>query len=370
MTIGVDRSAKVEQAGYTSGLVRRDEPFLREAALASIPRNAPAGSHFVRTHGAVPSGSPSRQRPGPGLRIDGAVARPLDFTVHALRRRPQHEICAVLECAGNGRRHFVPPADGDQWGDGAVSCARWSGVPLAALLEEAGVSPDATALACHGESSLDSGGFVRGLPLDAALRRDVVVALVHEDEPLRPEHGAPLRLVVPGWYGVAWTKWLTRVEVLDRPFTGYWNTERYIVRRPGEPDRPLTTLPCKAVVTSPRELVTCRPCEPVDLRGFAWSGHATVNAVDVSDDGGATWWPTALEPGDGPWAWSSWSARWWPPAVPGRYELVVRATDATGHVQPPAEDVEWNVFGYGWDGRPVVVADVLEHQDQSGEAAS
>lgn len=330
-------------------LVRSEDPHLREAPVEALSTPVtPPELHFVRSHGVVPDTT------GWSLTVDGSVDTPLTLGLDDLAVLPQHEVTAVCECAGNGRKHFAAvhpePVEGDPWGAGAVSCSAWSGPRLVELLARAGVGPGAVDLACVGASTeLHDGeeGFTRGLPLPAALSPDTIVAVRHGGEPLTPPHGAPARLVVPGLHGVAWVKWLTRLRVLDCRWTGYWNTHKYVLRRPGAPDQVIERLGCKAVLTTPQEGDTVGG--EVAVRGVAWSGWGRITAVDLSDDGGRTWTPAELDAPASPYAWTPFSATW-RPRGPGGQRLRARATDVAGRVQPAPEEVVWNVEGYLFDG--------------------
>lgn len=324
--------------------VASDSPHLAEADLGSLDQLAMAPEqHFVRTHGITPSLDAQSWR----LVVDGAVKTPLSLDLAELRRRPRHSVLAVMECAGNGRRYFTDPVDGDPWGDGAASCSQWSGIRLADLLAEAHPAGDAVDVVCVGASSEADADFARGLPLAVALAPETLVAFEHGGRPLLPEHGAPLRLVVPTWYGVAWVKWLHRLTVSTTPYRGYWNTERYVLRKPGRADEPLGVLRCKSVITAPRAGSTAA-AGPLRVAGLAWSGAGPVSAVEVSTDAGRTWQPAEITESAGSMGWVRWRAVLELP--PGQHAVRSRATDSAGRVQPAPEQVKWNAFGYGYDG--------------------
>jgi DMSO/TMAO reductase YedYZ molybdopterin-dependent catalytic subunit len=308
----------------------------------------PPGLHYVLTHYDIPAVDPVSWT----LEVGGAVERPLRLDLTAVRARPAHTARVTLECAGNGRARLEPRPVSQPWLLEAVGTADWTGTSLAGLLAEAGLSPGAVDVvftgADHGVERGVEQDYARSLPVAEALRPDVLLAWDMNGGPLPPQHGAPLRLVVPGWYGMAHVKWLTRIEVLERPFDGFQNAVAYRLKtEPGDPGAPVDRIRPRALLAPPGwpDFMTrerfLRP-GPVVLQGRAWSGRAPVTDVEVSTDGGLTWTPADLAPPDPahPYAWRSWTVPW--TATPGRYELVVRAGDAGG--RQPLEQ-EWNRQG-------------------------
>src|SRR5215213_3244820 len=306
----------------------------------------PPGLHYVLTHYDIPAVDPSSWQ----LEITGAVDRPLALGLDELARRPAVTSRVLLECAGNGRARLEPRPVSQPWLLEAVGTAEWTGTPLAPLLEEAGISPDAVDVvftgADHGVERGVEQDYARGLPLAEAMRPEVLLVWAMNGVPLPPQHGAPLRLLVPGWYGMAHVKWLTRVEVLDRPFAGFQNATAYRLKvDAGDVGEPVTRIAPRALLSPPGwpDFMTrerfLRP-GPVTLTGRAWSGRAPVSRVEVSTDGGGTWADAVLAPvdPDHPHAWRAWSYEW--TAAPGRAELLARATDDAGDTQPVEQ--EWN----------------------------
>ena len=296
----------------------------------------PNAAHYVRDHFPIPH-APAE------LAVDGAVDKPRRFTMVELRAMSQRTLAVTLECAGNGRAFLEPPAPGEQWRLGAVSTAEWTGVALRHVL--AAVSPRASAVevlfvgADHGTPK-DLGrdiSFERSLPIADALRGDVLVAFEMNGEPLPSEHGAPLRLVVPGWYGVASVKWLTRISLIERAFEGFFQKERYVVGR--EPVRRI--LP-RAVITEPADGARV-PRAPMVVRGRAWSGHAPVDLVEVSSDGGYSWHPADLGPANSRYAWREWTTTV-EPGVRTDISILAYAVDTDGEQQPIAQNR--NALGY------------------------
>lgn len=284
----------------------------------------PATRHYVRSHFAFPA-------PPAGLAISGAVRTAATLSLDDLRALPQRTALVTLECAGNGRGYLRPPAPGEQWALGAVSTAEWTGATLRALLEPRGLSPAVVEILFRGadRGPVAAAGadlaFERSLPLERALADDVIVAHAMNGAPIPPEHGAPLRLVVPTWYGMASVKWLAEVVALERPFRGFYQAERYV-----SGDEPLRGVKPRAVIVAPLGEVPAGTAATV--RGYAWSGQGGITRVGLSTDGGATWRDTTLGPEASPAAWREWSFAWTPQA--GTHDIVARATDRSGETQP------------------------------------
>jgi DMSO/TMAO reductase YedYZ molybdopterin-dependent catalytic subunit len=310
----------------------------------------PAGLHYVLTHYDVPAVDPASWR----LVVDGSVDRGLALSLDDLRQRPSVTRQVTMECAGNGRARLSPRPLSQPWLLEAVGSAEWTGTPLRPLLEEAGLSSGAVELVFSGLDQGIEGGveqrYQRSLTVAETLQRDdLLLAWAMNDQPLPPQHGFPLRLVVPGWYGMASVKWLARITATEERFAGYQHVHAYRYRlHPDEPGRPVTRIAPRSLLVPPgipefmsrRRFVPLAPCR---LEGRAWSGWGPIAQVEVSADGGRTWEPAELDPPAGPHAWQRWSAIW-EPAEPGDYELCCRATDASGRGQPT--DPQWNLGGY------------------------
>jgi sulfane dehydrogenase subunit SoxC len=309
----------------------------------------PVGLHYLLTHYDIPDVDPVAWR----LEVDGLVERPLSFSLEDLRARPASELAVTMECAGNGRARIEPHVVSQPWLLEAVGTARWRGTPLAPLLEEAGVREGAVEVLFTG---LDRGvegeeeqWYARSLPLDGALGDDVILAYEINGAPLPPQHGFPVRLLVPGWYGMTSVKWLARVTVLDQPFDGYQQRHSYRLRQEEDEDgEPLSRMRVRALMVPPgipefvsrARFVSAGACV---LQGRAWSGVAEIERVEVSTDGGRTWADAELAPESlGRWAWRAWRFVW--QATPGEHELCCRARDAAGNVQPL--ESPWNLGGY------------------------
>jgi DMSO/TMAO reductase YedYZ molybdopterin-dependent catalytic subunit len=301
---------------------------------------------YVRNHNAIPS-------PPPTLVVDGAVEAPLSLTMAQLRELSPRSLVATLECAGNGRAFLDPPVEGEQWRLGAVSTARWTGVPLRAVLDLAGVDRDAPEVLCAGAdagSPKEAGrplAFERSLPMAKALHADTLLAYEMNDVPVPTTHGGPLRLVVPGWYGMASVKWLARISALRGPFGGFYQRDRYVVD-----GAPLREIEPRAIVIAPADGATVSRGTAVRIRGFAWSGRAPIEAVEVATDGGGSWQAAMLDVSDSIAAWRPWELSWTPERS-GTVAIIPRARDARG-AQPLAP--RRNPLGYANNAaRPVRV---------------
>jgi len=309
----------------------------------------PVGLHYLLIHYDIPQVDAEAWR----LEVDGLVERPTSLSLADLRARPPVEVVATMECAGNGRAALDPRPVSQPWLLEAVGTGRWGGVPLRALLDEAGVADGAVEVLFTG---LDRGieneeeqWFQRSLPLAEALRDEVLLAHALNGRPLPPQHGFPLRLVVPGWYGMTNVKWLSRITVIGEPFTGFQQARGYHLRQdPDEQGVPLSRMAPRALMVPPgipdfmsrKRTVAAGPCL---LSGRAWSGQAPVAGVEVSVDDGASWASAVLGPPDlGPWAWRGWTYEW--SASPGAYVLSCRARDEAGNEQPL--EPPWNAGGY------------------------
>jgi DMSO/TMAO reductase YedYZ molybdopterin-dependent catalytic subunit len=308
----------------------------------------PPGLHYLLVHYDIPAVDPAAWRLGVG----GRVERELELSLEDLRARPAVTVPVTMECAGNGRARLDPRPVSQPWLSEAVGTAEWTGTPLAPLIEEAGLAADALEVVFTGLDRGVEGGeeqvYERSLPVADALGDDVLLAYDMGGAPLLPQHGFPLRLMVPGWYGMTSVKWLRRITVVAEPFTGYQNATAYRFRQdPDEPGTPVTRMEPRSLMVPPGipDFLTRRRFVgpgPVRLEGRAWSGWGPIERVEVSVDGGATWRAAELGEPPGPAAWTPWSIDW--EAPPGEYELCARAHDATGRSQPEAP--QWNVGGY------------------------
>ncbi|MFJ3669440.1 sulfite oxidase [Streptomyces sp. NPDC090106] len=351
-----DASAPARLAGTDEGI------GLDELALAArnhgLPLEAlrhdrtPPGLHYVLTHYDIPYVPDDTSW---RLTVGGLVRRPLDLDLADLRAHPQVTTRVTLECAGNGRALLTPRPVSQPWLLEAVGTADWTGVPLRLLLAAAGVEPGAVDVvftgADHGVERGVEQDYRRALPLEVAAGDDpdVLVAYAMNGAALPPQHGHPLRLVVPGWYGMAQVKWLRDITVTDREFTGFQQSVAYRLRQhPDDEGEPVTRIAPRALLVPPgfpdfmSRTRVVRP-GPVALEGRAWSGRAPVTRAEVSTDGGLSWQEAEWDSGTGHrWAWRRWRLTW--TATPGRHVLSARATDAEGHTQPLEQP--WNRGGF------------------------
>jgi DMSO/TMAO reductase YedYZ molybdopterin-dependent catalytic subunit len=337
-----------KSAGPAGGLiVRQRQPDNLESPFEVLDAFlVPNERFYVRNHFAAPKIDARAWR----LRVEGAVEKPLEIGYDELLKLPSHSQVALLECAGNGRVFLTPKARGVGWGFGAVGTAEWTGVPLAEMLERAGVRSSAVEVVLEGadsgsvEEEPKSPGaihFARSLPLAKARKPEVLLAYRMNGKELPAAHGYPLRAVVAGWYGMASVKWLTRVVVVDRPFQGYFQTfdYTYFERRDGLPViTPITELEVKASIARPALQEVVPADQPYRVHGAAWSGEADVTQVEVSTDNGRNWSKAQLLDKPAKYAWRFWEYRWQTPSQPGPQVLMARATDSRGRTQPAQRD--------------------------------
>ncbi|MBX6425168.1 MAG: sulfite oxidase [Variibacter sp.] len=318
----------------------------------------PIDAFFVRNNGLLPDVAPA-QTDAWTLTIDGEVERPQRWTLAELKQQFEVvSVTAVLECAGNGRSGFDPPTDGLQWANGAVACGRWEGVRLADVLAASAPKPSAVYTGHYSPDVMADGSgrpaLSRGLPLAKAMAPETLLAFSLNGEPLPTLHGGPLRIVAPGYPGSAWQKWLSRIAIRDREHDGEKMTgTNYRLPRsplaPGAPINPadfvvITDMPVKSLITFPAEGFVAPAGRPLEVRGFAWSGHTPVASVAVSIDGGATWTEAALESAVDRFAWRRFRIAL-RPQTQGPVTIAARATDAVGRSQPLGS-APWNPRGY------------------------
>jgi DMSO/TMAO reductase YedYZ molybdopterin-dependent catalytic subunit len=346
---GLARAGKPEGGPPFSGLITREsKPENYESPFSALDGFiTPTNLFFVRTHFGIFKAPDARAW---RLKVEGAVEHPLDLTYEDLRKMPARTQVALLECAGNGRVFLVPKASGLLWEMGAVGNAEWTGVPLAAVLERAGVKAGAVEVIAEGADSGEirdeprSPGeihFARSLPLEKARQPEVLLAYRMNGEDLTAAHGYPVRLLVPGWYGTASIKWLQRLVVTDRPFGGFFQTLHYshFQRRHGEPTLvPTTQTQVKAQIARPAHGEVVKADLAYRVRGAVWAGESEVKKVEVSTDGGKTWKEAELLDRSVRHAWRLWEHEWQTPARAGRYTVLARATDKQGQVQPMERD--------------------------------
>jgi len=308
----------------------------------------PLGLHYLLIHFDIPLLDPASY----SLRIGGHVRRPLDLSLDELTARPATTIAVTLECAGNGRARLSPRPLSQPWLGEAVGNAEWTGTSLRAILDEAGLRDGAIDVVFTGHDRGVQGGvdqvYERSLSVADATREEVLLAYAVNRRPLPPQHGFPLRLIVPGWYGMTDVKWLRSITVTDRPFEGFQQATAYHFRtQDGETGEPVQRMRPRALMVPPGFpdfMSRTRFLEPSVqvVEGRAWSGRGRIARVDFSDDGGRTWSAAELSRPGGQYSWSRWTYRW-DARKPGEYELCARAADAAGNEQPV--DNDWNLEG-------------------------
>ncbi|RDK01020.1 oxidoreductase [Paraburkholderia lacunae] len=338
------------QTAIEDGLiVHRAHPLNCETSIPALIGGVvmPNAHFYVRNHFQIPRLDSAAFR----LTVGGLVDRPLSLSLRDLHNMRSQTQVVTLECAGNGRTKFHPAVDGEKWELGAVSTAEWTGVPLVEVLDRAGVCPAAREVLFRGADGgtvTDLPGpirFERSLQLGHARDPDLLLAYAMNGEPLPIQHGHPLRLVVPGWYAVASVKWLSEIEIIDKPFDGYYQANKYWYEweRNGRAVRePVTLQQVRALITDPMSDQEVRR-GALAIRGVAWSGAAPIAHVEVSV-GGGSWQEAHLISERKRHSW-----QWWELITrtnePGVVTLRARATDLAGRSQP--ECAEWNRLGYG-----------------------
>jgi sulfite oxidase len=346
------------------------EPLVLETPLHLLDdETTPEDRFFVRNNGLEPA--PVADPEAWSFSVDGEVERPLRLALGDLKRRYEPKtLRMVLECGGNGRSAFVPLPPGNPWTQGGVGCAVWTGVPLADVLHEAGLTESARFTAHYGADPHVSGdpgkpAISRGVPIAKALEEHTLLAWDMNGQPLPPAHGGPLRLVVPGWPGSLSQKWLTRIWIRDREHDGPGMTGTSY-RVPSEPIAPgsdgsgvtfrvLESMPVRSILTCPAG-GTSFPSgtRQIAVQGAAWAGDGEVARVDLSSDYGATWAPAILAPPRNRYDWVRFAATLTLPSD-GYFEIWARATDTDGHAQP-FRPANWNPHGYGCNAmQPVTI---------------
>lgn len=309
----------------------------------------PVGMHYLLSHFDIPNVHAETWQ----LTVNGLVAHPVTLSLGEIVKRPVVTQTITMECAGNGRALLEPRYVSQPWFTEALGTVEWTGTPLHAILTEVGVDPRAVEIVFTG---LDQGveddeihHYQRSLTVEDAIREEVLLAYAMNGEALQPQHGYPLRLVVPGWYGMGNVKWLCRIEAVAAPFKGYYMEKAYrYTQTEDEAGEPVTLMKVRALMVPPgipdwktrQRLVEAGP---VKLMGRAWAGRSRIVRVEVSVDGGTTWALADLEKQTSTHAWQAWSFSW--QAESGQHVLCVRATDAENNTQPI--DQPWNFQGMG-----------------------
>jgi DMSO/TMAO reductase YedYZ molybdopterin-dependent catalytic subunit len=349
-----DRYEDELRRSHPTGLViRQKEPPNLERPFDQLNSFlTPTELFYIRSHFATPTIDVADYR----LRIDGAVKNPFVLSYEELRAMRTETRIATLECAGNGRVFLVPQVRGAQWQLGAVGNAEWTGVPLQALMDRAELEDEVCEIVLEGadqgipaEEPKPPGpiSYARGVPREKAAQPEVLIAYQMNGRDLSGDHGYPVRAIVPGHYGMASVKWLTRITAVREPFQGYWQTSDYAYWHTfdGKPvRRPLAEIQLKSAIARPRVYETLSPDQECTVFGAAWGGETEVTEIAVSIDGGQIWAAAQFLDPVRRYSWRRWRFDWLTPTKPGKYTLLARAKDAHGNVQPAQHD--WNYGSY------------------------
>jgi len=335
--------------------VIRHDPYNAETPERALVESlTPSANVYVRTNFNVPLLDNSH-----AIAVGGAVRSPFSLDVQAFKALPQRTITTTMECAGNDRLSMHPLPSGEPWRRGAVSTATWSGVPLRTLLDRATLNHEAVEIVVTAADTGDREDVVglvryaRSIPIAEALQADALLALSMNGEPLTTMHGAPVRLVVPGWYGMASVKWVTSIDAVRTPFDGYFQQQRYVYDEPSGVV-PVTRMRVKSIITSPAD--NGRSGRELLVRGWAWSGYGPITRVEVGLDGGNSWQDATISTPHSAHAWTPWECAMQAARI-GRVSLRSRATDASGVTQPDA--IIWNRLGYGNNAVRTIIVDVV-----------
>lgn len=332
----------LEPLAHTLDVVRA-EPLCAETPAHQLTQPiTPAPSVYVRSNFTLPVLGDAHR-----IQVTGAIASPFSISVAELHTMPQRQVTVTIECAGNGRLGMEPIPAGEPWRYGAVSTTVWSGVPLRLLLERAGVQANAVEVVATGADAGvrdDADGevrFGRSMPLADAMHADTLVATHMAGVPLTLDHGAPVRLIVPGWYGMASVKWLSTLELVTTPYTGYFQRMRYVYDVDGSIE-PVRHTRVKSMITAPQDGATCD--RSLLVKGWAWSGTGAIDRVELAVNDAPVWIEAALGLPASAYAWTPFEAQL-PLPDAGQVTIRSRATDAAGNQQP--EQIVWNRLGYG-----------------------
>lgn len=320
---------------------------MRWEALYGRGYIVPNDMFFVRNNSSrVPRIDPATWR----LVVEGSsVSKPRSFSYDEIIGMPSTSVIRAIECAGNARSFFElshgKKVPGTQWKLGGIGVAEWTGVPLREILDRAGLQKSAMDVMPEG---LDEKKIRRPIPIGKAMAEDTLVVYAMNGQPLPPDHGFPVRMLVPGWVGISHVKWLGRIEVSNHPLYSDYNTKRYVLIGPNYAATPaalgpsLTTQKVKSAFELPWDGEG--PTGKRVLRGRSWSGEGSIRSVELSLDDGRTWKQARLREPNMPFAWTRWDFEW--DAKPGHYQLQARATDSSGNTQP--DQVPFNQEGYSY----------------------
>ena len=340
-------------------IIRNESPWNIEAPPHLLDDDiTPFANIFIRNNGLIPEEIDVNNWT---LTIGGeSVTAERTYTLNELKKRFEaHTYQLVLECGGNGRAGFYPPASGNQWEEGAVYCAKWTGARLRDILEDVGIKDNAVYIGYYGKDRHISGNpnkvvISRGVPISKAIQEETLVAWTMNDQDIPVEHGYPLRLVCGGWPASTSGKWLHKIVVRNRIHDGpkmlgnSYRVPRYPVAPGAEvPEEDLViieSMPIRSIITYPKSGAMIDLSRKLEVRGHAWAGEREVSSVEISVDFGATWKTCLLKKPVNRLAWQRWSAEVRFP-VKGYYEIWAKATDDQG-VSQPMVIPGWNPKGY------------------------
>jgi DMSO/TMAO reductase YedYZ molybdopterin-dependent catalytic subunit len=350
-------------------LMNGAQPYLTTRSL--IPENQESPIHFI--HSPTVSNElfyrrnhftyPKLFSISYFLPIAGAVQTPLLFFLEQITNMPSKRLKVVLECAGDKRSFFEPQVYGEQWEKGAISQGYWKGVPLRTFLQYTGISGDAKEVVFEGydngkRKDIDSFfHYARSLPIEVALHPDTIIAYEYNDKPIPFKHGYPFRLVVPGWYAMASIKWVKQITVINKEFTGPFQSIDYVYYPFGDNDSgkfPVTWMNVNSTIQQPLNWSTLEAGKHT-VMGIAWTGRGRISKVEISFDYGETWQPAQMNYSE-PYSWVQWKYEW-EAIVRGEYTIMSRATDSAGRVQP--KEPFWNRKGYGYNATDKIRVEVV-----------
>lgn len=344
-------SAPVRNESQVGLIIREREPVNLEYPFDQLQDFlTPNDLFYIRSHFKAPQLDRREYK----LSISGAVRHPLTLDYEELLAMPAITRAATLECAGNSRIFLVPQVKGAQWQLGAVSTAEWTGVPLSALLQRAGLDANACEIVFEAadtgtpkEEPVPPGTtrYTRSIAVDKI--GDVLIAYAMNNEEIPADHGFPLRAIVPGHYGTASVKWLTHIRAITEPFKGYWQTSDYAYwdDQDGNPvRRALGVMALKSAIARPRTREFIPGGTTYKVFGAAWGSNTHIAQVELSTDGGSNWQPVRFLDKARPFVWRRWEFDWKVPLEEGVYALKSRATDAEGNVQPAEHDARFGTY--------------------------
>ena len=336
-----------------------EQPYNAATPLSVLVEEmTPTPLTYVRNHSARPELDVETWR----LQIEGALNQPRSFSLGELQNLPVTTLVLTLECAGNGRKSMDPHPKGTPWDYGAVSAIEVMGTSLSNVLELVGLEENVSELSFTGadRGEVEPGRsvyYVRSLPIEVALHPDTMLVWAMNGETLTPDHGFPLRLHVPGWYGMAAVKWLKEIRSLKEPFEGFFQNEHYVYREEsGTPEaEPVREMRVRSLIAQPLDDESLK-LGAIEIAGLAWSGKGEITQVEINVDGGVSWQTAEFEQAKSKFAPQPWRFQWKPDRV-GAYILRSRATDSAGETQPYEQ--RWNRLGYGNNGVQNITVEFL-----------